>query len=64
MPAIFMHGEYDWVTRESADKLIDEGKVKGEVFTVSNSGHHLYIENAAECVSDILNFTHGENVSN
>ena len=27
MPVIFMHGEYDWVTRESADRLIDENKV-------------------------------------
>jgi len=27
-----MYGEWDWMTRDVADKLIEEGKVTGEVF--------------------------------
>ena len=64
MPVSFMHGAYDWVTRESADKLVAEGKVQGCVVTVSEAGHHLYIENAVECVASLLSFTHDETVSN
>ena len=64
MPTTFMHGEYDWVTRESADRLIAENKVQGCVFTVPNGGHHLYIENSKGCVADILSFTHDQTISN
>ena len=56
----FMYGEYDWVTRDVADNLVQEGKVDGEVFITSLSGHHLYLEAAKECVACLLKFTHGE----
>ena len=32
IPIYFMYGEWDWMTRDVADKLIEEGKVTGEVF--------------------------------
>ena len=31
-PIAFLYGEYDWVNREGADKLVEERKVQGEVF--------------------------------
>ena len=63
MPVTFMHGEYDWVTRETADKLIADKKVVGRVFTVPYGGHHLYIENAKGCVADLISFTHDQATS-
>ena len=64
VPIASMHGEYDWVTRETADKLIRDRKIDGEVFVVSGGGHHLYAENPTECVSDIIKFTDGEQAMN
>lgn len=64
MPVTFMHGEYDWVTSESAQELINQGKVQGCVNMISDSGHHLYIENSVGCVSSLLSFTHDEDISN
>ena len=55
-----MYGEYDWMSREPADKLIKDARVEGEVFQTGNSGHHLYIEAANECVSCMVKFVHGE----
>ena len=37
-----------------------DGAIKGEIFLVSNAGHHLYIENPIESVADILVCTHSE----
>ena len=31
-PVAFLYGEYDWVNRDIADKLVSERKVQGEVF--------------------------------
>ena len=59
-----MYGEYDWMTRSVADDLVAEGKVEGEVFMTSSSGHHLYIEAAAECVSCMVKFVYGEQAQN
>jgi len=59
----FMYGDYDWMDRETADNLVKDG-VKGEVHSVLDSGHHLYIENAAECVAHLLQCTHDENTAN
>lgn len=28
----FMYGEFDWVNRDVADRLVDGGAVDGEVF--------------------------------
>jgi len=64
IPIAFIYGEYDWVTRECADKMLAEGKIDGEVFITSLSGHHLYVEAATECVSSIIKFTHGEQAQN
>ena len=32
IPMAFMYGEFDWVAREVADRLIDSGAIQGEVF--------------------------------
>lgn len=45
-PICFLYGEHDWMERSTADKLIEKGEIKGRVYTVSDAGHHLYIENA------------------
>lgn len=56
MPMAFIYGEFDWVNRAPADNLIEKGLIQGEVFQTENSGHHLYIEAAEECVACILKF--------
>ena len=64
IPIAFMYGEYDWMSREPADKLISEKKVEGEVFQTGASGHHLYVEAAVECVSCLVKFAYGEEAQN
>ena len=59
-PVTFLYGEYDWMERETAEKLCEEKVVNGHVFSVSEAGHHLYIENPVECVANILRCTHNE----
>ena len=59
IPIAFMYGECDWVNRATGDRLISSGKVQGEVFQTANSGHHLYIEAAEECVACIVKFIYG-----
>lgn len=58
-----MYGDFDWMERETAEQLIKEKKVNGVVYSVSESGHHLYIQNPVECVRNILTDTHGEIVA-
>ena len=60
VPMAFMYGEYDWVNRDVADRLIDGGKVNGEVFQVSDSAHHLYLEAPEECCACIIKFVFGQ----
>ena len=62
-PMAFMYGEYDWVNRATADKLIESGVIQGEVFQTADSGHHLYVEAAEECVACILKFVKGKTVA-
>lgn len=64
MNVAFLYGDYDWVERAPADDLILKGEVKGEVFTVQNSGHHLYIEGGKECSVNIISFCFGEDEAN
>ena len=64
IPIAFMYGEYDWVSQACAEQMIGEGKIEGEVFTTSQSGHHLYVEAPIEGVSCLLKFTHGDQVKN
>lgn len=64
VPVAFMVGEYDWVDRSAGDALIEKGHVEGEVFSVTSSGHHLYIENAYECCVNIVSFCFGEDEAN
>ena len=64
VPIAFMYGDYDWVSRDVGDRLVDEGKVSGEVFMTENSGHHLYVEAALECASCLIKFVHGEQAQN
>lgn len=52
----FIYGEFDWVSRAPADRLIDGALVQGEVFQTANSGHHLYVEAAEETVACMLKF--------
>lgn len=59
----FMYGEYDWVSRDVADNLIEKGLVQGEVFQTEDSAHHLYIEAAEECVACIIKFKFGQEVA-
>lgn len=56
IPMAFMYGEFDWVNRDTGDRLIKTGRIQGEVFQTAESGHHLYIEAAEECVACILKF--------
>jgi cardiolipin-specific phospholipase len=63
-PVLFLMGEYDWVERKTSDEWIEKGYVKGEVQSVQNSGHHLYIEGAYECSVDIVSFCFGEEEAN
>jgi cardiolipin-specific phospholipase len=58
----FMYGDYDWMESDTAAKLIQENKVKGKCFVVDEAGHHLYVENPAECVANLLQRTHGVEV--
>ena len=62
-PMAFMYGEYDWVNRATADMLIESGVIQGEVFQTADSGHHLYVEAAEECVACILKFVKGKTVA-
>jgi cardiolipin-specific phospholipase len=54
IPMTFLYGEFDWMDSEAATKMCENGEVDGQVFSVTNSGHHLYIENPKECVLNIL----------
>ena len=60
MPVCYQYGEYDWVSRAPADKLLAEGKVKGSCHSTPKSGHHLYAQAGFECVRNMIAFTHGE----
>ena len=62
VPIGFLWGDQDWVAREkpTAEKLLYEGKIDGEIFIASNSGHHLYLESAQEVANHVINFTHGQ----
>jgi cardiolipin-specific phospholipase len=64
MPVAFMVGDYDWVERKTGDDLLAKGHMQGEVFSVQNSGHHLYIEGALECCVNIVGFCFGEEQAN
>jgi pimeloyl-ACP methyl ester carboxylesterase len=64
LPITFLYGEFDWMERETAEDLVNKKMVNGRVFSVSDSGHHLYIENPVQCVADILLCTHDENTAN
>lgn len=64
MPITFLYGDFDWMERETAEKLVKDKVVNGRVFSVSESGHHLYIENPNECAANILLCTHGKETSN
>ena len=64
MPVTFLYGEFDWMERETAEQLVKDKVLNGKVFSVSESGHHLYIENPVECVANILRCTHNEETSN
>ena len=64
MPITFLYGEFDWMERETAEQLVKDKVVNGKVFSVSEAGHHLYIENPAECAANILSCTHNEDTSN
>lgn len=41
MPVYFFYGENDWMRREIADKLLNEGHLKNgsKVITIPKSGH-------------------------
>jgi pimeloyl-ACP methyl ester carboxylesterase len=64
IPVAFLHGDYDWVERKTGDDLLTKGHIEGEVFTVQNSGHHLYIEGSYECSFNIVSFCFGEEIAN
>lgn len=63
MPVCFLYGQWDWMSRASADKLMDAGKLKhgSMVSTIEKSGHHLYVENGEGCVGDVFKFVFGQN---
>lgn len=54
MNVTFMYGATDWMSRETADNLVAEKVVCGQVVEVSNSGHDLYLENPEECAKCLL----------
>ena len=54
IPVSFMYGDFDWMERETADKLVKDKVVNGKVFNISEAGHHLYIQNPVECVGNLL----------
>jgi pimeloyl-ACP methyl ester carboxylesterase len=43
IPMCFIYGEFDHMERESVDKLVEQKKIKAEVYSVTNSDHHLYV---------------------
>ena len=59
IPIAFLYGEYDWIPAATGERILEKG-VEGEVFVTLESGHHLYIEAADECVACILKFSFGE----
>jgi pimeloyl-ACP methyl ester carboxylesterase len=54
IPMTFLYGAYDWMSSETAEHMIKEGRLNATCFKVSNSGHHLYVESAEECASRII----------
>lgn len=47
MKASFLYGDQDWMDRDAADYLKNEGHLKkgSRVVTVPNAGHHLLVDN-------------------
>jgi pimeloyl-ACP methyl ester carboxylesterase len=55
IPTTFAYGDSDFFKREHADELVNDGTlVDCKVFTVSNSGHHLYFDNPEETLLNLL----------
>ena len=59
IPMAFMYGEHDWVNRSTGERLLANG-CQGEIFQTADSGHHLYVEAAEECVACIIKFHSGQ----
>ena len=55
IPVVFMYGDRDWMDPEGAAQNVEVNECKVIVEHVSNSGHHLYIENPQELCSKLLN---------
>ena len=60
IPIAFVYGEFDFLSREGADRLVESGKIRGEVFQTSCSSHGMTLEAAEECTACILRFCFGE----
>ena len=61
MPVCFLYGQWDWMSRATADKMAEAGLLKdgSVVRTVEKAGHHLYVENGEGCVGEIYEFIFG-----
>eukprot|EP00349_Pseudokeronopsis_sp_Brazil_P002541 CAMPEP_0202959118 /NCGR_PEP_ID=MMETSP1396-20130829/3395_1 /ASSEMBLY_ACC=CAM_ASM_000872 /TAXON_ID= /ORGANISM="Pseudokeronopsis sp., Strain Brazil" /LENGTH=94 /DNA_ID=CAMNT_0049677551 /DNA_START=721 /DNA_END=1005 /DNA_ORIENTATION=- len=56
IPISFFYGEFDWMSKEHCQPIIDNNPFKGvlsHVYVVSNSDHHMYFDNAEE-FSDLI----------
>ena len=60
IPMAFVYGEFDFISREGADRLIDSRRVRGEVFQTSCSSHGMTLEAAEECTACIIKFCCGQ----
>ena len=54
IPMCFIYGEFDHMERETIDILVRDGKIKAEVYSISDCDHHLYVQNPYELVSCII----------
>jgi pimeloyl-ACP methyl ester carboxylesterase len=53
-PAVFIYGDVDWMDPEGAEMNAQHNRAPILCETISNSGHHMYIENPKELVKKMI----------
>mmetsp|Transcript_24758 Transcript_24758/g.28252 ORF Transcript_24758/g.28252 Transcript_24758/m.28252 type:complete len:342 (-) Transcript_24758:756-1781(-) len=54
MPVALFYGDDDWMDPRGGELVLDKIKQKGQLFLISNAGHHLYFDNPEEFTDAIL----------
>jgi cardiolipin-specific phospholipase len=51
IPVSFFYGDIDWMDKKSGERIVDKNKFKDQyshVYIVTNSDHHMYLDNPEE----------------